>query len=60
MTHLMPFFDLPMVQTLLGFETAAYKQVARQCLRETGSDRHARCSKPSATLAALLPSSLAA
>ncbi len=27
MTQLLPFFDLPVVQTLLGFETAVYQQV---------------------------------
>jgi CubicO group peptidase (beta-lactamase class C family) len=27
MTQLLPFFDLPVVQALLGFETAVYQQV---------------------------------
>lgn len=27
MTQLLPFFDMPVVQTLLGFETAVYQQV---------------------------------
>lgn len=27
MTQLLPFFDLPVMQTLPGFETAVYQQV---------------------------------
>ena len=27
MTQLLPFLNLPVVQTLLGFETAVYQQV---------------------------------
>jgi methyl acetate hydrolase len=27
MTQLLPFFDMPVVETLIGFETAVYQQV---------------------------------
>ena len=27
MTQLLPFFDMPVIETLIGFETAVYQQV---------------------------------
>jgi methyl acetate hydrolase len=31
MTQLLPFFDMPVVETLMGFETAVYEQVGAAC-----------------------------